>query len=379
MNFIFIFDTIAYLFKSKVIMKQFFILFFILFFIPLSAVDITDNIHIRGFATLDATINTSEDTRGILPTGNSYVLEQNELAYDYSSIGAQLEYDFSDSVNIMAQGLYSKRDMDEDYEASLEWLLLGYSFGNDYKLRVGKMKVPFMKATETRYINYSFLWTRPQIANNGVNGFDDMYGVDLIKRTYIDDVDLEFQLTLGQPYHKSSLDEAKYLYNFSALASYERSWLRFSFGQNIFDHFNSQAKLIKKDTTLTFISAESELHFGETIVYAGYGFNKNSEIPNEKFAYFSLAYEIDKITPYLLYSYHKVDQIPNNSPGKPPAPLGRDSYVLEQSHALGFRYDIYFGFALKAQYNLLKSENYNPMSEEKSDSDIYTLTLDMVF
>ncbi len=340
----------------------------------LSAVDITDSIRIRGFATLDATLSTSKDATGFLPTGNIYQLKQDEPAYDYSSIGAQLEYDLSDFVNIMAQGLYSKRDNDEDYEASLEWFLLGYSFGDDYKLRIGKMKVPFMKATETRYINYSFLWTRPQIANKGVNGFDDMYGVDLIKRTYIDDIDLEFQLTLGQPYHQSSQDEVKYLYAFSALASYERSWLRFSFGQNIFDHYAHQKELITKDTVLTFASLESEVHFGNAIVFGGYGFNDNNEIPNVQFGYFSLAYEIDQITPYLLYSHHKVDKMPNDPQKRvlAPAPLNIDSHFIDQNHAIGLRYDIDFGFALKAQYNLLKKD-------ENDDADIYTLTLDMVF
>jgi len=364
-------------------MKPFFILILLLS-TSLMAVDITDDIRVRGFATLDATINTSDTTISNLPSGNSYTLNENQVAYDYSSFGAQFEYDVTNSVDFMAQGIYSKRydkELENNYyKATLEWLLVGYSFGDDYKLRLGKMKVPFMKATENRYINYSFLWTRPQLANKGTNGFDDMYGADLLKRTYIKDIDLEFQLTVGQAYHSSSPDEGKYLYNFSALASYEASWLRLSFGQNIFDHYARDNALLAKDVTLTFVSAETELHIGNVILFGGYALNANSEIPDQKFGYLSLAYEIDRLTPYLLYSRTKVDNIPNKGPGSPPnAPAGRDSHLIEEHHAIGFRYDLYSNFALKSQYDVQKINTYNPLKESSSDADVYTLTLDMVF
>lgn len=351
-------------------MKKLFLLLFLLLSTSLFSIEITDDIKLRGFATLDATLSTEDSLVSL-----SNELEQNEANFNYSLLGAQLNWDISDSVDVMVQGLYAKNAKDEPYQATLEWALLGYNFGDNYRFRIGKMKIPFMRGTEFRYINYSFLWTRPQIVQ-GVNGFDDLYGVDLIKNCYVGDVDYQLQATLGQAKHKKKNDENHYLYNFSALASYEGSWLRLSGGQTVFDHIGEQDELINKDEVLTFISAETEVHFDALTLYGGYSFNQNDSIPNVNFLYASLSYEIDMITPYLLYSRKEITSLP--FPGVLPIPGERpsnDDYHISKHHSIGMRYDISSNFALKAQYDLSRVET----SVVKEENNIYTLTLDMVF
>jgi hypothetical protein len=356
------------------------ILLLLILSVSLFGVDVNDDLRIRGFATLDATLNTSDDTRSVLPNGQSDILKKDEVNYNYSSIGAQLEYDLTDSIDFMAQGIYSKKDETSGYEASLDWLMLGYSFSDDYKLRIGKMKIPFMKGTEVTNINYSFLWTRPQVQSRGVNGFNELYGADLLKKTYIEDVDIEYQLTAGKAEHERGGEDNNYLYNFSALASYDDSWLRVSFGQLSFEHSTS-------DVIITFMSAETKVSFDSWLLYAGYGENQNNAIPNQKFIYGSLAYEFDKITPYILYSDNSVTstQVYAPPPPGPPlpgpgTPVSNNGYTTTKSHAIGMRYDFYKDFAFKAQYNHETNERNEYVNRvEKSSSDIYTITLDMVF
>ena len=356
------------------------ILILLILSVSLFGVDINDDLRVRGFATLDATLNTSDNTRSVLPNGQSDTLKKDEVNYNYSSIGAQLEYDFTDSIDFMAQGIYSKENEISGYEASLDWFILGYSFLDDYKLRIGKMKIPFMKDTEVTNINYSFLWTRPQVQSKGVNGFNELYGADLLKKTYIEDVDIEYQFTAGKADHERGVEENNYLYNISALASYDGSWLRLSFGQTSFEHSNS-------DVTITFMSAETKISLDSWLLYAGYGENQNNAIPNQKFLYGSLAYEFDKITPYFLYSDNSVTSTPVFAPlppGPPPPGPGmtvsNDGYTTTKSHAIGMRYDFYKDFAFKAQYNRETNEKKEyANSLEESSSDIYTITLDMVF
>jgi len=341
------------------------------------AIEVNNNINIRGFATLDATLNTSDNIVALSPNGTNNMLVKDEINFNYSTIGFQLDLDLTDSIDIMAQAIYTKEDLNKDYIAEIPWLMLGYSFGDDYKLRVGKMKVPFMKGTEARYINYSFLWTRPQVLGKGVNGFNTLYGVDLLKKSYIKDVDLEYQLTVGKAQHQQAKDENNYLYTLSAMASYDNSWLRVSFGQTSFNKLNPQGIIQKEDVIISFASLETKLSFNSWLVHAGYANTSNSEIPDTEYLYASLAYEFNLFTPYLLYSQTNVINVPIRGNKAPPP---KDGHIYENIHAVGMRYDFYQGFALKAQYNYQKNDIKDTNTGAiKKDANIYTITLDMVF
>jgi len=359
------------------------ILLFLLLSVSLFAFEIDDNLRLRSFATIDATVSTSSNARDTLLNGENTLLPEDKLNYNYSSIGAQLELDITDDIDFMTQVIYSREKENENYQLSLEWLMFSYNFLDDYKFRIGKMKVPAMQGTETRNINYSFLWTRPMVQDKGINGFNNMYGVDLIKRAYIDDVDFEYQLTIGEAEHTLGLDENNYLYNLSALVSYEASWLRLSFGQTSFDHYGRRGELLAKDEILTFFSAETKLVYNSWLLQAGYSNTENDEIPDTQFMYTSLAYEFNSITPYLLFSKTKVVDMPilsaHPAPG-PPAPPAPDGYITENSYSAGIRYDFRNNFALKAQYFYEEHKsNSAPEGSVKSSANIYRLTLDMVF
>jgi len=340
--------------------------------------DVENSLHIRGFATLDATLNTSKGVAPTyLPNTNEDILKQDDVNYNYSSFGLQLDFDLSNSIDFMTQAIYSKGESNEAYEVDLPWAMLGYNFGDDYKIRVGKMKVPFMKGTETRNINYSFLWARPQVLEKGVNGFNDLYGLDLLKKTYIEDVDLEFQFTVGKAEHQLEIDENNYYYSMSALASYDNSWIRLSFGQTSFDQISRiDGSTIAKDVIIDFGSIEAKLSMNSWLLQAGYANTNNDTIADTKYTYASLAYEFDEITPYLLYSKTSIDSLPFGTPPN----IEKNGYSINQQHSVGMRYDFHRNFALKLQYEykLYEQKQFDTVQEETS-YNIYSITLDMVF
>jgi len=343
--------------------------------------DLNDNISVRGFATFDSILSTDEGTRVKGIDGTPYTLEENKFSHEYSSMGLQIDGQLNDSFSFMAQGIYSKEGVNTDYKAKLEWLLLAYNFGEDYQLRAGIMKVPFMQATETRNINYTFLWNRPQLI--GVNGFKKMEGVDLRKKTYIEDVDIELQLTYGKAEHDRGVDINKYLWNVSSLISYEDSWLRLSYGELEFDKYGMGGVVLEDDVILTSISVETKLTYDNISIYAGIGSNTNEAIPDLEYKYISLSYDLDLIRPYLLYNKLTTTGLIVRAGGGPPSPgpppvLDSSGFSIEENHSIGTRYDFHENAALKFQYTYRKNELKNT-SVTSSSANIYTITLDMVF
>lgn len=352
----------------------------------LLAVDIYDNLRIHGFATQNLVLNTSDDIVGAVVDGGRTLLEKNRLNYGYSLIGAQLEWDISESIELMVQGSYANDD-DINYDFELDWLIIGYDFGNDYKLRVGRLKVPLMKGLELRHIGSSRLWTMPQLAPRGVNGFDTMHGAELLKNTNIGDVDLEFQATYGKAKHGAFQDKNKNLYNIALKTSYENKWIRYSYGQLEFDHYLRDGKLEKEDAILTFASVETELHFDELIFFGGYSNGNNNQIPDARFYYASLAYELDEFTPYVLYSDFYVDRLPVGTPPAPgqspppgQGPPPRIGYDNIKHNSIGVRYDYNSNIDVKLEYDYLVHDRHlDSLGPQETYANIFTLSIDVVF
>jgi len=317
--------------------------------LSLYAYHISDSLQIRAFGNADVIVSDTDNIASDLVSGRSILLEENDPNYDYSLIGAQLDYKINNYLSVMAQGIYGVQEYSSHYETSLEWALLGIDLSHNYKLNLGKMKVPYMKYTEVNYIGYSYLWQRPQLID-GVNGFDELYGASLRKSTYIDDIDLTFQFTGGQAQHEETSDENKWIAILSAEANYEGSSLRLAYGEARFDHILPDGLVKATNTSLKFGSIETEIHLDNLSIYAGFAKNENTEIPNQMFYYGSLAYSFGIFTPYYLHSYSEVTSIPNRMAGVFPPP--RDGYEKFTINAVGMRYDVFEGLALKTELSL---------------------------
>lgn len=345
-----------------------------LLFTSLFSYDVSDELSIRSFATIDLTHKR---------TDTSY-----DTSTDYSIVGAQIDYDILESLNVMAQGIYSQRDRDVNhYEASLEWAMIGYRFGDGYQIRAGQYKVPFMNASDTQYIGYSRLWTRPLLLPNGTNGFEKARGLEFVGNNYIDDIDFEYTLSYGKAYSNKE-DVSDYLWSAVVKATYDASWFRVSYGKLSFEHIDSTKPAPQPgDVTegiLTFTAIETKFNYENFDLYAGYAFNENDVIPDDDYKYLSLSYTIGKFIPYALYTFSNREGTPYGSkpePGSPPPPPpSKDGFETIEDYSVGLRYNMHRNFVIKGQYTKRESiKHENPQGDEIVNSDIFTVSLDMVF
>jgi len=349
------------------------ILLIVLLSLSLNAYEVSDSLQIRTFANGDLIISDTDGVQTNLLTNSRATLEKNRANYDYSVVGAQLNLKINDYLDLMAQGIYTF----DDHTASLKWLLLGVDLGKDYKLQLGKMRVPFMKYTQLHYMGYSYLWARPQLLS-GVNGFDELYGLNLQKNTHINDVDIALQFTAGKAKHDNGRDENRWIYLLSTELTYEGHSLRASYGHARFKNVGPKGKILAENSLLKFGSIEAELHFDDLGIYAGFSTNSNPSIPTQLFYYGSMSYKFGNFTPYYLHSYTKVSDIPNPDLTLPPPPI-RDGYEKFTIDAIGVRYDMDEGIALKAEISSKRSENNLNLTPAGVNGKLISASINMAF
>ena len=342
-------------------------------FTTMYAAQITDNIRLQGFFTGDATYSDTDNIPTFLPNGKKENLRDG-LNYNHTLFGLQLEVDATDDLSFAVQGVLTRSAQDEDYLPNLEWAYLAYDFGSDFNLKIGRMKVPFLKGIELRYIGYSRLWTRPQIPSSGLNGFDEYDGADLLYNTYAGDFDLEFELSAGVANHTKESIEDNYLVLLAAQVDYDRSWIRAAIGYN---NYNLPRM---KNNDMAFASIETEINLDNFVFNAGYTYTYTDIIPNDRLLYTSLGYHFGDFTPYILYnrkSLYFPTTPPPPRPGAAPKPA---SIELEQDHSVGLRYDIIENVDLKLQYNYKTLAAPSSLKALENDNvNIYTFAIDWVF
>ncbi len=342
--------------------------------------DINDDLRLQSFGTFNSEY-TPENSSDKTNTNGSL-------------LGTQLDWDLTDSFSAMLQGIY-QQDSEKNYKASLEWAMLSYQFGIGHQVRVGQFKVPFMANSDTRYIGYSRLWNRALLLPNGTNGFDEMVGVEYVENSYIEDIDLEYQLSYGKAEHDRSSEKNDYLWSAVLKATYDASWLRVSYGQLSFEHFyQDHPTLTSAKDIITFSSIESKINYDAFNLYLGYAKNQTDVIAQQTLKYIGLSYSFKKFTPYVLYTdgestnelYEPVptSSIPVGPPpsnGGPPPPLmTQDGYELKKVTGIGFRYDVHPNIAIKGQYNhfnIKKHLSYTGDTVEKFET--YELSVSVVF
>ncbi|MGB5965279.1 MAG: hypothetical protein WBF77_00960 [Sulfurimonadaceae bacterium] len=355
------------------------LILFVLFSSSLLAVELADNIRLQGFLTVDATGTTAESLGTSLPNGDREILTEGDVSFNHSVFGLQLEIDSTDDLSLAVQGVYTKDAESDSFKPQLEWAYVGYDFGHDFSGKIGRMKVPFLKGIELRYVGYSRLWTRAQIPSSGVNGFDEYDGVDLFYNSAVGEVNLEFELSGGVANHQLDIISDNYLVLAAAQIDIDESWLRITAGYNNFDIIDSNTP--SSDNPMYIASVETELKRWDWIINAGYTYTQTDAIPSAGITYGSLAYHFEPLTPYVLYSRRTLDipDRPAPPPGAPPPP-NLEAITLEQHHAIGLRYDVITNVDIKLQYDYQTFDSSeNPSAVKTPEADLFTIAVDWVF
>ena len=347
---------------------------------PSHATDITENLSVRGFYTLD--ITHSDSSGAVLPTRSDApaTLNEGDTSYDGSLIGLQADYSLNDNLDLTLQAI-STRQTEDSHTPTLEWAYLNYDLGNDLHLRGGKMKLSLLQGTELRHVGFSRLWVRPLIPTSGAGGFNDYLGAELIKATSIGDYNLRFQAAYGKADHEHDAVDNHDIKLISSRIEKNESWVNFALLHARYSVTTPTGIIRSDNAELLMGSIETEVLLDNVVINGGYG---SAEInPDEQLTYLSLGYRFKQLTPYLLLSQRQMifdapDQPP---PPGPPPPPPIDGALTTNTMALGLRYDLGATYAIKGQWNhwTANDARFPSTGTVESSGNLFTLVFEGVF
>lgn len=363
----------------------------LLFSLTATATNITDDLSLRGFYTLDLTYSDSDGAE--LPGPKEQVpFKEGETSLNNSLIGLQANYSLSENLDFTLQAISTHRT-DDSYEPTVEWAYLKYDLGDDLYLRGGKMKLSLLQGIELRPVGFSRLWARPLIPNSGAGGFDDFFGAEIIKSSTLGDYNTRLQASYGVADHRQDFVEDRDIEFLSARLEKNESWVNVAALHALYEVATPSGIKLDHSAELLMGSIEAELLLGNTVINAGYAYGDAEFNPDEQLAYLSLGYHFERITPYLLLSQRRMvfnaDELmaalpPPPPPPPPPAlppPPPPDGEQKTDSISLGFRYDLGPTYAIKAQWeHWQRSDETAPLGGTvKSDGNLFTLVFEGVF
>lgn len=369
--------------------RYFFYFFSVLFLLipsSLVAYSISDQLRINGFGTLGVSTNDRDD---ILyhAHGESSLVGKNEFNFHTNTVaGLQGTLNLSDAFSVTAQGVI--RDHQQDHwKTELQWAYMQYETPLDVTLRLGQFRLPVFQTTELAYVGYSRTWANPAVSFYGISGFEFMQGAQLLYTLNFDSFDITLRANYGRsddelpkpqdPNIKSIDLETNDILITSAQFSNEYFWINVAYAQlsaTAKTHLVGGIVKERKLNNKTF-SAEYNLDYKGLNLEGGLAVGNNDGLPDEYLKYQSIAYRIGSFKPYLLYSEKRF----KNNPG----PQVDESKTRDIRRAIGCRYDVYPGIALKYQFDQIDN-GYSPVSTTNKSGDtginrVHTLVVDWMF
>lgn len=360
------------------------------------AIEITDDFSIRGFYTLGAVYSDSDSAT----IANNFVhakdevetIDQGETSTKLSLLGLQADYALSTSLDLTLQ-VVSSPQTDPAYQPQLSWAYFKYDLGSDTYLRGGRIMLSMLQGIELRHVGFSRLWARPLVPVSGAGGFDIYNGAELLKGVGIGDYNLRFQAAYGQADHHRDFIENRHVGLLSARVERQDSWVSLAALQARYDVDTPPGDHIMDNAELLMGALETELHLGNSITHAGYAYGKAEINPDEELAYLSLGYQLERFTPYLLWTQRRIifdaselegnlppPPPPTDPPPLPPPPIP-DGEQKTLSMALGMRYDLGATYAIKAQVEQWQREDsrFRDRGVLEDDGVLFTLLFEGVF
>lgn len=351
------------------------------------ALEISDRLSLSGFYSLDASLSLGGDTS--LPArAGDITLEDGRVTLDYSLIGLQADFSLTDNLRVTAQ-VVSSRQTDENLKPTLEWGYLSYDFGEDLLLRGGRLKTPVLQGVELRHVGFSRLWARPLVPASGASGFDDYHGGEIVKRRRLGDYNLKIQGAYGEAEHTRTFIDNRDIKVLSTRVERDGSWVNLALMHARYDVHNlDRSRVLGRNAEVRLGSVEAEISRGNAILNFGYLHGLAEIIPDERLAYLSLGYRLNRAIPYLLLQYRTMDYpevaVPPPSgapPSAPRPPAPKDGEFTTRAISLGLRYDLDAAHAIKAQVErqFFHDATYRALEARDSATTLLSVTFEGVF
>jgi len=323
-------------------------------------INLTDDISFSGFGS--TSITQSDNATDLYV--NREITE--DTCYDCDTIfGLQGDIRFNDSFNASIQVV--KRPQDDWSSPELEWAYIGYSV-SDFNLKVGRLRLPLFLSSEFYYVGQAYTSARPpQEVYNSVLGITSYEGISGTWDIEINDesylaitpyvgIEIENYVDIGSTRFDFTIDKTAGLY--AELSGFDYrvmfNYAHFKYAVDV----NDQPYLTD---SINIFTLGAEYSLDQWLL--------TSEVLVDKMHfnwYSSLAYNIDKFTPYITYaeSHHSTK---NNS-------------VL-----LGLRYDLTTMVSLNAEWKYTNANGGNngelitTPPDGDTDVQLYTIMLNFIF
>lgn len=368
----------------------------------------SSRLKINGFVTAQAqTSNENLDRYGISEDVNFR---------GNSKAGLQMTYQLNDRADATIQMVARSGEGDDTaWNVDAEWAYIGYQVTDDLKLRAGRLRLPFYMYSDTLEVGYTYPWVKPpvDIYRSPLSAFD---GVDMLYNFRTGQVSNRLQVWGGSfaDNDQTSSLMLKDLYGASLTSSLGDFSARAMFFTIDIDGTTTQKDLgavtlppgvgpcppipgivncvVNSGLDVTF-TAEDKLDYssiglnwdnGEYFVIAE---TTDLKVENglffkdEKSGYVSGGMRINQWTPYATYGWsYTINESDFVGTVVGAAP------EQSKSKSLGLRRELGDGLAAKIQWDRyydFKGSNgffgFNPATDDISDADVLTLSLDAVF
>lgn len=348
-------------------MKKIFSLLLFTAGLPLSshaAIKITDNFSISGFGS---TSFARSDNQTPLLIHREIT---DDICYDCdTTFGLQADLAISDDLNTSVQIV--KRPHDDWSEPEVEWAYLAYSY-NDWSFKGGRLRLPLFLVSEYYYVGQAYTWARPP-----QEVYDSIFGF-----TFYDGLSIHWNYPLSDetiisvtPYYGLPKTYQTDLGNDELVFETERI-TGIIFEVNGFN-YRVHAGYMYAEYKMRPLATYETLNmytFGAEYSIKQWQFMTELETDNiQTNWYISSAYNIDPLTPYLVYG---------------------ESHQRRQSKSItvGLRVDLTYSISLNAEWQniFMDREDYNKgavgqfvapplLNNESKDVQLYTLMLNFVF
>ena len=278
---------------------------------------------------------------GFLTAGISYSTEEVPLNFsntrdelDFTAIslaGLQFEFSVSDKTSATVQLVAKGRDA-WDVEAS--WAYLSHEVSDNLQARIGRIRTPLFMYSNIIDVGYAYPWTKPPAEIYGIGtSIENFEGIDLSWTYNTGPVAHMLTGYVGAaklPGGGEGLQGLAFEINDMYGASLDSSWENFSTWISAttmnFDMINADALALINglnaglaalgttnnldiiDNPLLYWSLGAGYNNGKLRIdaeYIGYDWDKPAIVAAMEAAYISVAYRINKVTPYIVYSQNE--------------------------------------------------------------------------
>lgn len=383
-------------------------------------------ISVSGFGTVGLVKTNSNDVQYV----NDLQWAGADKHWDSSidtKLGLQLSAKPMDHFNLVAQ-VVSSKDRDSSFRPKFEWAFAKYEVTNDVSVRVGRLGLPGFLISDYRNVGYSLPWARPPVEVYNQLAILNFDGADAIWRINANDNTFTIQPYAGsssfRSYNYFDGDAKKILGingtwengSWTVRAGYVRTNLTGTsnllqagvFGNVPTSLRTRLASVPQVQKAINELEVKDKFGYftGVGLIYDNSEWlfeteyakrHSDSLLTDTASWYLTSGYRIGDVTPYVSYSTVSstrntmADQIPELSPTligvkRSLDALANRNGANQDSIAIGARWNVAKGIALKAQYDQVstkegKANLLQPVPNTFSGKklNVYSLTADFVF